>query len=67
MKRNRVWFVLAGCMLFYGAMMGILFNCAGVLINSIIQTEGYTSSSISSYYTLRGLVSTIRSTSKSWL
>lgn len=59
MKRNRVWFVLAGCMLFYGAMMGILFNCAGVLINSIIQTEGYTSSSISSYYTLRGLVSTI--------
>ena len=59
MKKYRVWFVFAGCMLLYGAMMGILFNCAGVLINGVIQAEGYTSSSISSYYTLRGLVSTI--------
>ena len=59
MKTKRVWFVLAGCMLMYGAMMGILFNCAGVLINGVIQAEGYTSSSVSSYYTLRGLVSTV--------
>lgn len=59
MKTKRVWFVLAGCMLMYGAMMGILFNCAGVLINGVIQTEGYTSSSVSSFYTLKGLVSTI--------
>lgn len=59
MKTKRVWLVFAGCMLMYGAMMGVLFNCAGVLINGVIQAEGYTSSSVSSYYTLRGLVSTI--------
>ena len=59
MKTKRVWLVLAGCMLMYGAMMGILFNCAGVLINGIIQAEGYTSSDLAGYYTLRGLVSTI--------
>lgn len=59
MKTKRVWLVFAGCMLMYGAMMGILFNCAGVLINGIIQAEGYTSSDLAGYYTLRGLVSTI--------
>ena len=59
MKTKRVWLVLAGCMLMYGAMMGILFNCAGVLINGIIQAEGYTSSDLAGYYTLRGLVSTV--------
>ena len=51
--------MFAGCMLMYGAMMGILFNCAGVLINGIIQAEGYTSSDLAGYYSLRGLVSTI--------
>ena len=59
MKNKRVWIVLAGCMLMYGAIMGILYNCSGVLINGVIQSEGYTSSSVSIYYTLRGLVSTI--------
>jgi len=59
MKTKRVWLVFAGCMLMYGAMMGILFNCSGVLINGVLQAEGFTSSSISHYYTLRSLVSTI--------
>lgn len=59
MKTKRVWLVLAGCMLLYGAMMGIIFNCAGVLINGVIQAEGYTSSSVSIFYTLKGLVSTL--------
>ncbi|MBQ2085811.1 MAG: hypothetical protein II464_06050, partial [Oscillospiraceae bacterium] len=59
MKTKRVWLVLAGCMLLYGSMMGIIFNCAGVLINGVIQSEGYTSSSVSVFYTLKGLVSTL--------
>ena len=57
MKTKRVWLVFAGCMLMYGAMMGILFNCAGVLINGVIQSEGYTSSDLAGYYSLRNLVS----------
>lgn len=59
MKTKRVWLVFTGCMLMYGAMMGILFNCAGVLINGVIQSEGYTSSDLAGYYSLRNLVSPI--------
>lgn len=59
MKKNRVWIVFVGCMLMYGAMMGILFNCTGVLITGIIKAEGYTSASVSGFYTLRSLVTAI--------
>lgn len=59
MKTKRVWFVFAGCMLLYGAIMGILFNCTGVLISGIINAEKFSSGSISIYYTVRGLVSAV--------
>lgn len=59
MKKNRVWLVFTGCMLMYGALMGILFNCTGVLITGIIKAEGYTSSSVSGFYTMRTFVTAI--------
>lgn len=57
MKNKRIVFVFLGCTLMYGALMGLLYNCAGVVISGIINAEGYTSSSISGFYTLRALVS----------
>lgn len=59
MKSKRIWVVFAGCMLMYGALMGILFNCTGVLIAGIREAEGYTSASLSGFYTLRGLMTAI--------
>ena len=53
MRKNRVWFVFFGCMLFYGALMGVQYNCSGVLISGIMSAEGYSSSSLSGFFTLR--------------
>ena len=59
MKEKRVWLVFIGCMLYYGALMGVLYNCAGVLISGIMSEEGYTSASLSGYYTARNFVQSI--------
>lgn len=59
MKTKRVWLVFIGCMLLYGAIMGVLFNCTGILISGVISAENFSSSSISLFYTLRGLISAI--------
>ena len=59
MKEKRVWLVFIGCMLYYGALMGVLYNCAGVLISGIMTEEGYTSASLSGYYTARNFVQSI--------
>ncbi len=55
---KRVWAVFIGCMLYYGALMGV-YNCVGVLITGIMNAEGYTSSSLSGYYTARNLFQAI--------
>ncbi len=53
MRKNRVWLVFLGCMFFYGALMGVQYNCSGVLISGIMSAEGYSSSSLSGFFTLR--------------
>ena len=59
MKEKRVWLVFIGCMLYYGALMGVLYNCAGVLISGIMSEEGYSSSSLSGFFTARNLVQAV--------
>ncbi len=59
MKKNRVWFVFIGCMLYYGALMGVLYNCAGVLISGIMNEEGYSSASLSGFFTARNLIQAV--------
>ncbi|MBQ8994569.1 MAG: MFS transporter [Oscillospiraceae bacterium] len=56
MKKNRVWLVFLGCMLYYGSLMGLQYNCAGVLISGIMSAEGYTSSSLSGFFTMRNTI-----------
>ena len=58
-KKNRVWLVFIGCMLYYGALMGVLYNCAGVLISGIMSEEGYSSASLSGFFTARNLVQAV--------
>ena len=53
MKKYRVWLVFAGCMIYYGTLVGVLNNCFGVLISAIITAEGYTSSALSGFYSLK--------------
>ena len=55
MKRYRIWFVCAGCMIYYGTLVGVLNNCFGVLISAIMTAEGYTSSAFSGFYSLKTL------------
>lgn len=59
MKSKRVWLVLAGCMLLYGALMGVLFNCTGVLLTAVKDSEGFSSTDLSVFYTARSLVQAI--------
>ena len=59
MREKRVWLVFIGCMFYYGAMMGVLYNCTGVLISGIMSAEGYTSASLSGYFTARNFVQAI--------
>ena len=59
MKEKRVWLVFIGCMLYYGALMGVLYNCAGILISGIMTEEGYSSSSLSGFFTARNLVQAV--------
>ena len=59
MKEKRVWLVFIGCMLYYGALMGVLYNCAGVLISGIMNEEGYSSASLSGFFTARNLVQAV--------
>ncbi|MDO5139228.1 MAG: MFS transporter, partial [Oscillospiraceae bacterium] len=42
-----------------GALMGVLYNCAGVLISGIMSEEGYSSSSLSGFFTARNLVQAV--------
>ena len=53
MKRYRIWLVCAGCMIYYGTLVGVLNNCFGVLISAIMTAEGYTSSAFSGFYSLK--------------
>lgn len=53
LKKNRIWLVCAGCMIYYGTLVGVLNNCFGVLISAIMTAEGYTSSAFSGFYSLK--------------
>lgn len=49
----RGWIVFIACMVYYGTLVGVLNNCFGVLISAIITAEGYTSSALSGFYSLK--------------
>ena len=42
--------------MYYGTLLGLFTNCAGVLITAIMETEGFTSTSLSGYFVIRNSV-----------
>lgn len=50
------WLVMAGCFLLYGCIVGVLINCTGLFISTILEDCGFSNSSMSLYYTIRTAV-----------
>ena len=48
--------ILLGCILFYGSVTGILYNCTSILFSAVIDDMGFRSSDLSLYFTVRSLV-----------
>ncbi len=55
-KPFSVWAVLAGLVLIYAGMSGILYNTLGVFFSAIITDMGFKAGEISFYYTIKAIV-----------
>lgn len=60
------WTIMAGCILFQAACVGVMINNTGIIISAVIQDCGFSGGSLSLYYTIRMLASafTVGYTSK---